>query len=108
MSENAVFHDEDAVHLFCDLLIVRDEKNGNSRGLIELHKKIHDVVAIHRVEIPRQLVGKKKLGAQNHGARDRDPLLLSSGELRRTMLQAVPSPTNSRSSLACFSQAFLE
>ena len=50
-------------------------------GPVDAVEQLHDALARLRVEVPRGLVGQQDQGPVDEGAGDRDPLLLTAGEL---------------------------
>ena len=69
-----------------------------SRG--ELAHHVEHVADQLRVERRRRLVEQHQLRLHRERPRDRDPLLLAAGQLRRVAASLSPSPTRSSSSIA--------
>src|SRR5204862_166901 len=70
---------------------VRDEDDRDALT-VQLLQEDENVDAGPRVEVPRRLVGQQHRGVVDERARDRDTLLLSSGELARMMVGPIGEP----------------
>ncbi len=71
-----------------DVAIVRHHDDGRTQLAANLVQQTHDLIGSVLVEIAGGLVGEQQWRSVDNGACDRDPLLLTSRELRR----AVSSP----------------
>src|ERR1051326_7173602 len=61
------------------------------RGLfdiVQLSEDLDNLIAHLAIEIPGRLIGEEKFGIADDRARDRDALLLATGELRGKMVDA--------------------
>ena len=74
-----------------DVGVVGDDDDGGSLT-IELGKELEHLSRGGRIERARRLVGEQKQRRIDHGARDRDALLLASRELPGPMVHAVGEP----------------
>src|SRR5436190_16961798 len=77
-----------AIRILREPLVVRDHADRGT-ALVQFLKKRHDGFAIARVEVARRFVGEKNGRLAREGACDRDPLLLTAGELTGQMLGAM-------------------
>jgi hypothetical protein len=67
---------------------MRYQDDGDSLR-VELPEHSQDFGARVRIEVARRLVGQHERGAVDQGAANRNPLLLSSGHLRRLVMGSV-------------------
>ena len=67
---------------------VSDHDDGRTL-LVELAEHAHDFLAVRRVEVAGRFVGEDQLGLSHQGAGNGDPLLLTAGQLSRTVLGAM-------------------
>src|SRR4051795_9814239 len=82
-NDAAVVELDDALaHLVDDAGIVGGHEHGRA-GAVDAVQELHDADAGVRVQVAGRLVGDEDLGAVHEGARDRDALLLTTGELVR-------------------------
>jgi len=58
-------------------------------GLVKLGKEIHDVQACLAVQVAGGLIGQDQLRVGDQGARDGNPLLLTSRELTGVVVQPI-------------------
>ena len=72
----------------CQLLVVGHDDDGGSI-VVQPSKKRDDLGAGMSVELARRFVGEEERRIVGESARDRDPLLLSAGQLGRTMVRAL-------------------
>ena len=70
--------------------VVRDEDERGAALAPEVDEDVEDRGAGRAVEVSRRLVGEEERRAGSEGARERDPLLLAAGELRRVVVAALP------------------
>src|SRR5689334_18388444 len=68
--------------------IVRDHADRGAAA-VQLAEQLHDRLAIRRVEVTRRLVREQDQRIAGDGARYRDALLLTAGELCGIVLHAV-------------------
>jgi hypothetical protein len=69
--------------------IMRYENDGRARFAIQRLQQIEYELSRIRIEIPCWLVGKENPRRIGEGSRDRDTLLLASGQLHRKMVAAI-------------------
>ncbi len=88
----AVGDADDAVGVFGDAQVVRDEDDGDAALRVQPLEQAHDLRAGLRVEVARRLVGQDdgRLGDQRAG--DGDALLLAARQLVGVVLQPVAQP----------------
>ncbi len=68
---------------------MRDEDAGEGERRAEIEEEVEDGGASLAIEAARRLVGEKEGGATRDGARDRDALLLTAGELVRELVGVI-------------------
>src|SRR5438034_7638999 len=85
--EPAVPHADHTRCLGRDRDVMRDEDHGVALLRGESPQQRHDLLAGRRIEISGRLVGEENMRLVCQRARNRDPLLLTAGELRREVLR---------------------
>ena len=68
---------------------MRDHDRRDASRSLQLAQGLEDALAALAIEVPGRLVGEEKRGATGEGARDRDALLLTPGELVGELLRDV-------------------
>jgi hypothetical protein len=69
--------------------VVADEQDGHAAGVTQLAQQLEHFGLHGHVQGAGRLVGQQHLGAQREGERDRDPLQLPAGQLRRVAVQQL-------------------
>ena len=77
--------DDAALHLIDEAGLVGGHHDGRAAG-VDAGEQLHDVDGGGRVEVSGRLVGQQHLRAVDQSARDRDALLLTTGQLVREPL----------------------
>src|SRR5205085_9050490 len=72
--------------------VVRDHDDGLAELANGAAQEVEDLSACTRVEVAGWLVGENDVGPRHQGSRHRHPLLLTTGELRWQMVEAVAHP----------------
>src|SRR5438132_8492267 len=71
-----------------DLGVVRDD-NDRAAPLVQVSQYREHFPARGGIEVSRRLVGQDQIGVGDQCARDRNPLLLAAGKLRRAVFDAI-------------------
>src|SRR5690554_8047034 len=82
----AIAHADDAREARGELAAMGDDDKGRLISLVDLEEEIVHPLARHRVEVARGLVGEDHVWTHDQRSRERDPLLLTPRELRRSMV----------------------
>jgi hypothetical protein len=75
-----------------ELDIVSDEHQRRAGASIQFKQQLDHLVSGVAIQVAGWLVCKQKLGLSDEGARESDPLLFTSRELRRIMTQPFAEP----------------
>jgi hypothetical protein len=90
-NNGAVAHVDHPPRRMRKILVVRDDENRRAIGVEPLEEGDH-LGAGSRVELTRWLVGEQELGRVRERSGNRNPLLLSTGELGRSVILAGAEP----------------
>ena len=88
IQDHSISHHHVALGVGSDVLLMRHHDDCDAT-LIQLLKNCHDLDTGAAVEIAGRLIGKQQFRIVDQRARDRDPLLLATGELARMMIFAA-------------------
>src|SRR6185312_1680807 len=88
LNDLAVAHVHDAPRRAGEALVVRHDHDGRSIGIQPAEER-DDLLAGSCVQLTSRLIGEEQRRTIRERARDRDPLLLSSGQLRWPMTHAI-------------------
>ena len=88
----AVAEDQHPFRVASDILVVRDQNDGDALVFVQIAKEFDDFPAGPGVEISGGFVSHQDGGAIHEGSSDRDSLLLPSRQLSRMMIQAIAQP----------------
>jgi len=88
IDDHAVPHDDVALRVGSDVLLMRHHDDCNS-ALVELLENCHDLDARAAIEIPGRLICKQHFGVIDQRAGNGDALLLPARELARGMIFAA-------------------
>ena len=84
----AVLQSRDPFCTVTHLWFVGNHNNGFTL-LVELIEQRKDLFGGDRIEVAGRFIGEHKVGVVDQRSRDRNPLLLTTGKLRWTMVQAI-------------------
>ena len=94
-----------AVHARGDLHVVGGDHHGQAGRADQLRERVEHVVGGVRVEIAGRLVGQQEARRIGDRARDRDPLLLAAGKLRRPVREPLARARDSPAARVARSRA---
>lgn len=83
-------HGVDAVATRCQRRVMRDEHQGCAHFTAQPEHQIHDALAGRRIKISRGFIGEHQPRAADKRARQRHPLLLTSRQQCRAVMQTLP------------------